>query len=744
MTRSAGNGLGGALCRSRQLGGGLSAAGRTDCALAGTVAAQAPVSHYGFDVHIDTGTLGLSASGLLSAVQTLLLTPLWTALLWLTHAVLSVIEWAFAIDPLDTGTMGGLARGLTDVRRTVTDPWLVVVLCLAAVGLLYHALVRRRVADSLGGALAMAAMMLAGLWIITNPAGTVGAINRAVNDAGLGTVAAVSSGDPTRGPAALGDGLRTVFAGAIEGPWCYLEFGDVDWCRNPARRDARLGDAADRLRAKLADDAKCSPADCAGTGDARREVALLRRARSNGELFLALPANQGARNAITDEHSLFRVLCANDDDNHCRGPTAAQATWRTETGTWPRAGGLLLISGGVLGMLALLGFVALRLLGAAILTLIFLLLTPVAVLAPALGATGRDSFAAWAARLLGALLSKLIYAVLLGVILVVLRVLEDFGSAGWWTQWLLVACFWWIVFMHRHQVIAFARLEHADHGPRGIRVAGNILAGRQLTQMAGGLVRPARRATTVTATGGVVAVRRGHETVANARAQRRMAAVEAAREQAIQTRDAQADATLGHEQRDARALIEDHPRQHAELAQLTARRDRLQHEAGAARHAGDHRRATQLAVRQAGVEAQIDERRRRARQARDTLDRANQARQETGSVPTRPTAINAARCSTPSHSCAAACRPGRAPIRAAIATTHDWPVSPGSRRATTSRRAGRAAATAGRDRPRDRRPALDRRGDARGRGLAATALDPSGERHRPPAPAVRRPGRSTR
>ena len=50
-----GNGLGGALCRNAQLAAGLSAAAHRNCQTAGTVAASAPVGHYGFDVHIDTG-----------------------------------------------------------------------------------------------------------------------------------------------------------------------------------------------------------------------------------------------------------------------------------------------------------------------------------------------------------------------------------------------------------------------------------------------------------------------------------------------------------------------------------------------------------------------------------------------------------------------------------------------------------------------------------------------------------------
>ena len=55
----------------------------------------------------------------------------------------------------------------------------------------------------------------------------------------------------------------------------------------------------------------------------------------------------------------------------------------------------------------LLGFIALHLLGAAILSLFYLLLAPAAVLAPALGDGGRAAFRAWGTRLLGAVCSKL-------------------------------------------------------------------------------------------------------------------------------------------------------------------------------------------------------------------------------------------------------------------------------------------------------------------------------------------------
>jgi hypothetical protein len=108
----AANGLGGALCRSDRLGGALSAAARANCRTAGVSHAPAPVTDYGFDIHIDLGTFGISTGAFAAAVQTLILTPAWTFLLWIVHAVLAVLEWSYALDLVDPGTVGGLAATL--------------------------------------------------------------------------------------------------------------------------------------------------------------------------------------------------------------------------------------------------------------------------------------------------------------------------------------------------------------------------------------------------------------------------------------------------------------------------------------------------------------------------------------------------------------------------------------------------------------------------------------------------------
>ncbi len=498
------NGLSSPLCRSSRLASELSPSAQANCASSGLAVSPAPVTHYGFDVHIDSGWTASLNSSALSIVQEVVLTPVWTALVWLVQGTIVVLEWCYSLDLLDGGALGPVSVALRSAQRTFTQPWLVALLAVAAVGVAYRGLIRRRVSDTLAESLTMLAMIAGGLWLMANPIGGVGEVNRLANQASLGTLAAFSSGDPGGAQRKFSGGLHGVFSAVVQAPWCYLEFGDVAWCREPGRLDLRLRATARAIaaKAKEADTCRATPggglAICAAPGSParaglRQEWQLVDRASSNADLFLAFPDNTPARNSIHSDRSLLRTLCGSEDLGACRGPTAAQAQFRDVGGTWPRAGGLLFIAIGVAGMLALLGFIALRLLGAAVLALVYLLLAPVLVLAPTLGQTGRDAFRAWAGRLLGAILAKLIYSALLGVVLLVASIMESLGSLGWWTQWILIAAFWWIVFEHRQKVLEYATLGHRETAEHGMRLAGGLVAARQLGRMAGLPVKLAER-----------------------------------------------------------------------------------------------------------------------------------------------------------------------------------------------------------------------------------------------------------
>ncbi len=472
----ASNGFDSALCRDRAVRAELSSTAQANCETSNFVATAAPSGNYAFDIHMDTGVGAIGGNAVPVLVQDILLTPAWTALVWITHALVVALEWCYSIELLNGSTLAVIGDALRSSQANLTQPWLVVVLAIASVLVLYHGVVRRRVAESLGEFCLMVAMMATGLWVIADPAGTVGAVAHLANQASLSTVGAVAQGDPRRPQRALADGVGEIFATAIGGPWCFLEFGDIDWCRRPGRLDARLRLAASHLQASK----RSSP-----DPQQRTSALLLSRASTNGDLFLALAANQVDRNSINTQGSLLRVLCASSDVTRCTGPTAAQAEFRTASGTWTRAGGLLLIVIGAFGMFALLGYLALRLIGAAVASLFLLLLAPVAVLAPALGEAGRAAFRTWAMRLLGAVLSKLLYSIFLGVVLLILGVLHRLGSLGWWTQWLLVAAMWWTLFAQRENLMRLSSLGERPHRTPGLRVTSALMAGRELGRLAG-------------------------------------------------------------------------------------------------------------------------------------------------------------------------------------------------------------------------------------------------------------------
>jgi hypothetical protein len=501
----AANGFESPACTSPQLEAQLAPAERTNCAVSGVAVAPVPLSNYAVDVDIPSGLTASSHEDIDSVVEDLFITPVWTAVVWLDHVALIALEWCYSLDLLAPATLSRAGAVLGAARRVFTDPWLGLALAVAAIGFAWQGLVRRRVLDTLGQAALLAVMVTAGLWIIADPAGTVGAVGGIADRAALATVAAAATGDPATPVATVDGAFAGVFQTAISGPWCYLEFGDVNWCRDPSALDPRLRATASQLEATYRAEASCHApkvglVQCApGGSELQSQLAgaatALGEARSNGELFLALPADAPSRTALAGETTtptLYGTLCGSNDSSACSAPTAPQAEFRSASGTWPRVGGLLLIVAGTVGMILLLGFLALRLLGAALATLLYLLLAPLAVLAPALGEGGRDAFRLWLTRLVGATIAKLVYSVALGVVLLVVGLLSSLSTLGWWTQWLLISVFWWMAFEQRHRLLSLVLHERSEPARRAPFATRAALAARSAG--AGlGAVRASRR-----------------------------------------------------------------------------------------------------------------------------------------------------------------------------------------------------------------------------------------------------------
>lgn len=610
------NGLGSPTCRDARARAQISAAARGNCATSGVAESQAPLQNYQFDVHIDTGLTGFSP---LRLVQDLLLTPVWMAVVWLTHVAVVALEWCFSLDLLGSSTLDSVTRGLQAMRDALTTPWLGPVLALAAIAVLYNGIVRRRVVDTLGQVALLLTMMSCGLWLIADPAGTVGAASGLANEASLGALGAAATGDPNHPLRSLDDALRPLFATAVTGPWCYLEFGNVAWCREPGRLDPALVAAA---RAVVAHDRAA-----ASTAAQRRTVAVeadeVGRATTNGDLFLALPSDGPRRNSINADAanpSLLRTLCGSDTATSCSAATGPQAEFRTDKGTWARLGGLLLIVIGATGMFAVIGFICLRLIGAALLALLYLLLAPVVVLAPAVGDAGRDAFRRWALRLLGAVIAKLVYAVFLGVVLLMVRVLAELGALGWWTQWLLLSVFWWLVFANRHRVLENVIHERAEQTRRG-SLANRLFATRQAIKLATPSAKAARSV-----------VRRGSERLRHLseRVGRGAKLPEKRRHEAALAE--QVVGTLETDHVAAAATVARASAIELELGEQRIRLDRLRGARGRAVGSGDRRRAVSLQRRERAVGGRIDAAERELAAARAAVPVGAENRRRTGLV----------------------------------------------------------------------------------------------------------------
>ena len=450
------NGLGSPSCKK----GELSGSAQRNCELAGFVAAPDPTGNFAFDVNINTG-IGEVGNYFASITQDFAGFG-WMMFVSVTHGLVVVFEWCYSFDLLrEQKVLEELTSGLHGARVAFTEPWMMFALSVASVFVVYYGLIRRRVADTLGQTLAMLAMMGMGLWLIMDPTGTVGALDHWANQAGLGTLATVASGSPEEPRRTLVEDMGALFSATVGAPWCYMEFGNVAWCEGAGALDKPLHEAGLAIAKKEQSESGCRSLCGPGAGPKDRmlaaSAALLREAKSNGELFLALPANEEARNSTKEEWSLLNVLCGGGGKpaDKCSGKTAAQAEFRSEKGTQPRLIGIFLIWMGGLGMLLLFGFLALHLLSAAIRTIVFLLMAPAAVLAPAFGDGGRSLFRAWTMRLLAAVVSKLVFSFLLGAMLMTMNLLLHLTVLGWWGDWFLVSSFWWGVFFKRHQMVGF-------------------------------------------------------------------------------------------------------------------------------------------------------------------------------------------------------------------------------------------------------------------------------------------------
>lgn len=448
----------------------LAPAQRRACERSGSPAADQPTSHYAFDLHWDpaltnpTEVVTKSFYGLLNM--------LWLALLYALRGLLALLDWAFSLNPFEAALpganspLGSIDAGLERFFSVIDAGWFSVVIVSLGLWGMWAGIVRREAGRAAGGLALGAAMLALCLLVLHRPGETIGEAARLANDAAVGLLVAPTRGIQSDPVSSYGDAMAQTFDSLVRRPWCALNFDSQAFC-----------DGAPEPKARLA----------AVTADRQRTAAVT--ARTRAEMWLAYPPGGEARKVLHEfyagkdggEVGAFGVTIVDvpgigDQDGENPEAVAIQGP----AGGLTRLPLLLLVVAGVLGAALLLGWLALRLLMQATLGFVLLLAAPVAFLFPALGELGRAAFTKWGLTLLGAIVSKVIYAALLGVVLLAASILTgNVADASWMLGWLLLTAFWWTLFLKRDEVLAILSVVPGAGDRRGghrhrrlIRAAG--------------------------------------------------------------------------------------------------------------------------------------------------------------------------------------------------------------------------------------------------------------------------------
>jgi len=480
-------------CRGRRLG----AVERANCKASGALSHPHQITRYGFDVHIDTGVDNIA--GNISAMLQSVVGLGWLGLLFVVKGVTLLLEWSFSLDLLSEA-MAGVKQALGRLHRDVFgEAWFLAAISAAGLWAIWRGFVQRKTIQTATGLAATVALMVVALVIINNPADTVGRANQLANQSSLGIVSGATTGSVSGSASGFGEAMTRVFDQAVLRPWCAMEFSDVGFCMTNPRKAIPRDDLPDDP--EIAEAWATSP--------------------TVADMFLAFEPN--GEDNVDQRNQIYEEWKDNDGER-----LQAVVRMQKESATGPRIALFCLIAIGMLGMICLFGWIGLRLLGYAVMSLILVLFAPIALLMAAFGDSGRQSFVGWAKRLLGALIAKAVYAIFLALVLIASAALAELDSLGFIAVWLLQTVFWWTLFLKRDDIIGFAsapgldtdkahagpgalqRLYYAQQGMRSAKalaggvaatgIGGAKIAAKPATATAGGI--QTRRAKTAQATAG--------------------------------------------------------------------------------------------------------------------------------------------------------------------------------------------------------------------------------------------------
>lgn len=444
---------------------------RDACEGSGSVAHAFPLSHYGLDVASSDKPLHqLRIGDVIAEAPQTFASYSWMLLVYLLNAVLTLLEWTFGLSLIaDCGdgsgracasTMPQVAEAMQDLHHNVLGtPWMLAALAVAGIWAMWNGLVRLRFSETIGGLALTLVLMTAGLVVIANPGGTVGHLAQLGDRVALGLLNAASTRRAENPTATLSQAQKGLFDALVKRPWCALQFGDVDYCLRP--RGAPTATVADVWLSFETGSAQrkalytlTKTGEQVDTGGFAHYRDAWHRFFRHFSPLVPKGKEPGQRNAEANAQALLRRVIGTE-------PAPEKVQLQEARGTMTRLPLLGLAGIGMLGGIATLAWIGLRLLLATVALLLRLLILPVALLLAALGEPGRKGSLEYVKGTGAALAAKAFYALLLMLFVFISGVLAEL-DVNWFGRWLLQSGFWWGVLLKRHQLLAFARFDVGD------------------------------------------------------------------------------------------------------------------------------------------------------------------------------------------------------------------------------------------------------------------------------------------
>jgi hypothetical protein len=432
-----------------------------------------PLGHYALDQHFDAVsaslTGGVDVSGVPPMIAYFFASVLWALTSFLASALISLFAFAFSLDLLNGSSATGGAGALAPVAQAIHSiyagvfggPWLVLAVSLTGIWAMWKALVQRRYSET-AGALALSLIyVVAALFFVAEPAKTIGAASEWTNKMSVAFLSVTGHGSASGGSRARDGAAEQLFDLLVFRPWAVMEFGGLEHCAvaGTGSEDSDPDSVAVRpLAPDAGTDAALARRLATGTEVAAGRKSCVNNANKYGSHFLGFGLGTDERNAEYDALDHGDASKLPDSDPERRGyrltPTDKPASDAMEAGgQYQRLLIAIVVFGGELGAFCLLGALAVGVILAQILLLVCLAFAPVALVAAAIPGRGHAFFRGWLEKLVGFLLRKAAYSLVLAVLLAVNGALAAATSSlGWLMSFGLQALFFWAVFLQRRKL----------------------------------------------------------------------------------------------------------------------------------------------------------------------------------------------------------------------------------------------------------------------------------------------------